>query len=222
MNRKLSKEIFIISKGLRLSWGSSADGVPAAANERNRLVMALADGRIGENKRKMWKTSLRCFILDGVLLFSIFIASREVHFAEKIAIFFVRLLSRKFFSKMGREKERLLRVFFIKWREQLLYLWQRRQWMENFWKAFKELSGEGIPKIIFSAREIKNKKCKLENGKCWMCRLPVFMAKSIDGSVIQTIILISNITFDAVRHSDTAIHIEGDLLSCSLHNITNI
>lgn len=38
----------------------------------------------------------------------------------------------------------------------------------------------------------------MQIGKGSMCRLPVFMARSIDGSVIQNIILISNITFDGV------------------------
>lgn len=50
MNRKLSKEIFIISKGLWLCLGArlrvGCGDIPA--NERNRLVMALADGKMKE------------------------------------------------------------------------------------------------------------------------------------------------------------------------------
>lgn len=46
-----------------------------------------------------------------------------------------------------------------------------------------------------------------------MWRLPVFMAKSIDGSVIQIIILISNITFDALRHSDTRLFTSKEICS---------
>lgn len=211
MNRKLSKEIFIISKGLWLCLGAryrvGCGDIPA--NERNRLVMALADGKIGENKRKMWKTSLRCFILDGVLLFSIFIA-REVHFAEKIAIFF-SVSFREIFSKVRKENE----SFFKQSREQLLYLWQRRQRMENFWKAFKELSGEGIPKIIFNARD---KKCKLENVPCvaYLCSWREVLTEALYRilSLFPTLLL-------TVWHSNTAIHIE-DLLPCSLHSITNI
>lgn len=168
MNRKLSKEIFIISKGLRLCLGDRRRmGCLPRANERNRLVMALADAS-EKIKEKCGRQA--CAALYSTEYFYSPYSSLVEKFIlqRKLQSFSFVSFRRKFFSKMGgeREKERLLRVFFIKWREQLLYLWQRRQWMENFWKAFKELSGEGIPKIIFSAREIKNKKCKLENVGC--------------------------------------------------------